>query len=97
MSRHAHEFQCTECSYYNYPMLDESMHGNYTILCGQCGHKHYRVVEKGVVTSDRHSEKYGTTDVIHVMPSACQQTKRQLGLIAQLRQRAAAGLLSGGE
>ena len=97
MARHAHEFQCTECAYYNYPMLDENMSGNYTIRCGKCRHDHYRVIEKGVVTSDRHSQRYDTTDVIHVMQSACQKEKRKLGLVAQFRQFAAVGLLTGGE
>ena len=92
MARHAHEMDCTNCSWYNYPMLDETMNGNYTVICGNCGHQHYRCIEKGVVTQDRHSKKYGETDTIHVMPSACSKEKRKLGIIAQMRAMEAAGL-----
>lgn len=80
------------CGYYNYPMLDDQMTGNYIIVCGNCGHEHYRTIVKGQVTSDRHSEKYGEAERIHVMKSASQPTKRQLGLVAQFRQMEAAGL-----
>ncbi len=94
MARHAHEFQCTECGYWNYPMLDEGMSGNYTVRCGHCQHDHYRVITSGVVTEDRHSAKYGgVAEVIHVMPSACSKDKRRLGAIAQFRQLVAAGLV----
>ena len=93
MARHAHEFQCDhDCGYYNYPMLDDSMNGNYTIICGHCGHHHHRTIKHGVVTADRHSENESLHDTIHVMPSACSKEKRKLGLIAQFRQKEAAGL-----
>lgn len=102
MARHAHEFQCDgmgtwqsgkeNCGYYNYPMLDDTMTGNYIIVCGNCGHEHYRVIVNGVVTSDRHSKAYKDAEKIWVMKSACQKEKRQLGSIAQFRQIEAAGL-----
>ena len=47
------------CGWYNYPPLNDQMTGNYTIICGNCGHKHYRAIVKGVVTSDRHNDKLG--------------------------------------
>lgn len=107
--RHAHEFQCDgrgtatasnptaeNCGYYNYPMLDDTMTGNYIVVCGNCGHEHYRTIVKGVVTADRHSAKYGEAERIHVMKSASQREKRKLGAIAQFRQMEAAGLASGG-
>lgn len=102
MARHAHEFQCDgrgtygpgkeNCGWFNYPMLDDTMTGNFIIVCGHCGHEHFRVIEKGVVTSDRHSVKYGEADRIHVQPSACSEKKRELSPIQQIRQREAAGL-----
>jgi len=105
MAKAAHEFQCDgrgtataanptkeNCGWFNYPMLDESMNGNYIIVCGHCGHKHYRAIKNGVVTSDRHSEKDGEAEVIHVMPSACSEERRKLGLVAQFRAKVAAGL-----
>lgn len=92
MASHAHEFQCTECSWYNYPTLRDNMFGNYTVKCGHCGHDHYRVIKEGVVTSDRHDKNMPIAELIHVMPSACQQTKRELSPLQQLRQLEAAGL-----
>lgn len=82
------------CGWYNYPMLDEKMNGNYIIICGHCGHEHHRQIKNGVVTGDRITidGKDGTAERIHVMPSACQPTKRKLGAIAQFRQMEAAGL-----
>jgi len=74
-------------------MLSDSFSGNYTIRCGQCAHLHYRVIEKGIVTSDRHNKNLGVAEVIHVMPSATSKEKRQMGTIARLRNMAAAGLL----
>lgn len=94
MARHAHEFDCTNCQFYNYPQLDDKMNGNYTIVCGNCGHHHYRVIVNGVVTRDRHDKHKPAAEIIHVMKSASQKERRQLGAIAQLRQREAAGLNS---
>lgn len=78
-------------------MLSENMHGNYTILCGNCKHHHYRVIKNGVVTEDRHSKSMGAAELIHVMPSACSKEKRQRGVVAQLREKFAAGFGTGGE
>ena len=80
------------CGYYNYPVLDDSMSGNYVIVCGNCGHEHYRVIKNGVVTDDRLDDRLGKAERIHVMKSATQKEKRKLGLVAQLRQAEAAGL-----
>lgn len=107
MARHAHEFQCDgqgaatpnnptpdNCGWYNYPPLDDKMNGNYTIICGNCGHHHYRVIRNGVVTSDRHSDELGEAHIIHVLKSQTQPTRRQLGAIAQIRQMESAGRMS---
>ena len=90
-SRHCHEFNC-HCGGYNYPMLSEAMNGNYTIICGGCGHEHYRYLKDGVVTEDRHNEDEDLGDTIHVMASAFSKEKRKRGLIAQFREKVAAGL-----
>jgi hypothetical protein len=92
MSRHAHEFNCTNCNWFNYPMLNDAMSGNYTVICGNCGHEHYRYIKKGVVTEDRHNHLEEHGDTIHVMPSACSKEKRKMGGVAMLRQMEAAGL-----
>lgn len=114
--RHAHEFQCTECAWFNYPMLRLNLNGNYVIKCGGpkfdykdgkkvpkpdypmntdsvCNHEHYRVVKDGVVTGDRHDKTKPICEVIHVMPSACSETRRELGAVARMRQMEAAGLM----
>lgn len=91
MARIAVEFYC-HCGYYNYPMLSEDFCGNCTVLCGHCGHEHYRAIKNGVVTEDRHSETMGTAVRLHIMPSACQKEPRKRGLVAQLRELASAGL-----
>lgn len=84
--------QCTNCMYYNYPMLSDKMSGNYTIVCGNCGHKHYRYIKNGVVTEDRHKYAANHGDTIHVPKSATNKEKRKMGVIAQLRQKEVAGL-----
>lgn len=91
MARHAHEFEC-HCGMFNYPPLRDDMHGNYTVRCGSCGHEHYRVIVAGVITEDRHDQKYGAAVVINVLKSQCSKARRQLGVVAQIRQREAAGL-----
>ena len=94
MARHVHEFQCTNCTWFNYPMLSEAMSGNYTIKCGHCNHEHYRVIKDGVVTEDRHSASMKNGDTIHVMPSASSEKQRVRGQIVQFREMAAAGQLT---
>ena len=94
MARHAHEFQCTNCRWYNYPMLSETMDGNYTIVCGNpaCKHHHYRTIKKGVVTEERHSVGEKLCDTIHVMPSASSEKQRPKSKLAEVRELASAGL-----
>lgn len=102
MARFVAEFQCDgrgtwktnseNCGWWNYPVLDTNMTGNYVIVCGHCGHEHYRTIKDGVVTADRHTAKYGEAERILVMPSACSEKKRELSPIQQLRQHEVAGL-----
>lgn len=107
MASHTHEFQCDgrgtatpdrptseNCGWYNYPHLNDKMTGNYTIVCGNCGHKHYRYIKNGVVTADRHNETYGAGEVIHVLKSQTSKEKRKFGAMAQIRQMEAAGLMT---
>lgn len=84
-------FQCTNCGWWNYPTLRDNMSGNFTILCGHCGHGHHRAVVDGKVTEDRHNDKAGGLEVIHVMKSACQREPRRMGKLARLRDRLFAG------
>ena len=93
MARHAHEMHCTNCQYYNYPMLSDKLSGNFTVICGNCGHEHYRYIKDGVVTEDRHNSAADHGDTIHVPKSASTKEKRKMGQILQLRQQESAGLL----
>ncbi len=96
MARHCHEFQCTHCSGYNYPMLSDAMNGNYTLICGNpdCKHEHYRFIEDGVVTGDRHNEAADHGDTIRIMPSAFSKAQRKKGIVQSIRERVAAGLMT---
>jgi len=85
-------FQCTICAWWNYPTLRDNMSGNFTILCGHCGHGHHRAVLDGRVTEDRHNHLAGGLEIIHVMCSACSQKPRQPGRVARLRERLFAGV-----
>lgn len=77
-------------------MLADSMHGNYTVRCGNCKHEHYRVIKHGVVTEDRHNSAMNHGDTIHVVKSACSKTRRPVGRMVELRRNEMAGLREGG-
>lgn len=92
MSRKIVEFQCTNCSYWNYPKMNTELDGNYEVVCGNCDHVHYRVVKGGYISEDRHHSTARVCERIHVMKSACEQKKRKLGIIGKIRQLEAVGL-----
>ena len=68
MSRREEEFYCDKvgggCGKYFKTYLRESMWGNYTIECPGCKHQHFRVIDKGLVTQDRHSTRLGEAEII---------------------------------
>lgn len=68
MSRRSEEFYCDVsgggCGKYFLTYLRDSMFGNYTIECPACNHHHFRVIEEGLVTKDRHSERMGQAEII---------------------------------
>ena len=51
----AQELFCQECQQYVRFPMNLSLDGNHEITCPKCGHVHYRVVKKGVITEDRYS------------------------------------------
>lgn len=69
--RFEEEFYCTECHKYMKTFLRTNMTGNFTIECAndKCKHHHFRVIEKGQVTQDRHSDRHGTTTILECLPS----------------------------
>ena len=68
MSRRIEEFYCAiqgqGCGKYFKTYLRTNMIGNYTIRCPACGHDHFRFVKSGLVTDDRHNQRYGTAEII---------------------------------
>lgn len=65
MARRQEEFYCDKagggCGKYFLTYLRTNMYGNYSIQCPNeaCKHIHYRVIEEGLVTGDRHQERMG--------------------------------------
>jgi hypothetical protein len=78
MSRREEEFYCDKsgggCGKYFKTWLRESMFGNYTMECPNCGHHHFRVIKEGLVTADRHNERMGKAEIILALKSTIRDT-----------------------
>lgn len=78
--RRKEEFYCDVggggCGKYFLTFLRRNMFGNYTIKCPneKCNHLHYRVIEEGLVTKDRHSSRHGDAEVIVGLLSTLRDT-----------------------
>ena len=48
-----------ECGKTFIALLDYTIDGNHVVECPHCGHEHCRVIEKGRVTEDRWSSRFG--------------------------------------
>lgn len=76
--RFEEEFYCDVngggCGKYFKTHLRTNMFGNYTIECPGCQHHHFRVIESGVVTKDRHNERMGQTEIILSMKATLSDT-----------------------
>jgi len=44
---------CHDCAKNFIAIIDYDIDGNHEIICPHCGHQHCRVIERGVVTSER--------------------------------------------
>lgn len=64
------EFNCYECSHYVYVRMNTDIDGNYVMNCPNCGHRHYRVIKKGIITDKRFDENYVLADELIVPKSA---------------------------
>ena len=51
---------CHECHKQFAALLDYTINGNHIVHCPNCGHEHCRVIEKGKITEDRWSSRYGS-------------------------------------
>lgn len=47
------ELYCHNCNRYVQFRIDEELDGQHTIVCPNCGHEHYRYVNKGVISEQR--------------------------------------------
>lgn len=61
--RRKEEFYCDKagggCAKYFLTFLRSEMNGKYAIKCPGCGHIHYRMIENGLVTGNRHYLRAG--------------------------------------
>ena len=53
------DINCTNCSKVFIGKVDHGIDGNHIIICPHCGHEHCRVIEKGRITGERWSSRYG--------------------------------------
>ena len=53
------DVDCTSCGKLFIAKLNFDLDGNHQILCPHCGHEHWRVIRKGVVTGDRWGSQNG--------------------------------------
>ncbi len=73
--RRREEFYCGECDKYFLTYLRDNMLGDYTVECPGCSHHHYRRVENGIVTDDRHRFKgEGDTEILMGLSSTLRKT-----------------------
>jgi len=50
---------CTNCPRTFVAKINFDLDGNHKIVCPYCGHEHWRVISKGVVTGDRWGSQNG--------------------------------------
>jgi hypothetical protein len=76
VERRKEEFYCGECNKYFLTYLRTNMDGQYTIQCPtpDCKHHHFRVVRKGLVTSDRCNHLEGQLDILIGLASTLRDT-----------------------
>lgn len=55
------DVDCTNCSKVFVAKINHDINGNHKILCPLCGHEHWRIIKKGVVTGDRFGSQNGPT------------------------------------
>lgn len=70
MPREPYVFYCEGgCQVYVLVNLDTDLEGEHVIICPKCKHHHFRKVENGQITDNRHS-RGDAVDTIEPMPSA---------------------------
>jgi hypothetical protein len=78
MARRQEEFYCDKagggCGKYFRTFLRTNMNGNYTIVCPNCQHEHFRVITDGLVTGERHNKRDETPERIYCLKSTISDT-----------------------
>ncbi len=79
MARRKHEFYCTSCSKYFDVKLNMSLNGNHRVHCPNCGHIHFRLIEKGKITDTRFNEIADKiiVDDIRPMKASCRDYQEE--------------------
>lgn len=57
------DLDCHSCGKIFVAKINFDLDGNHKILCPHCGHEHWRVIKKGVVTGDRWGSHNGPNQV----------------------------------
>lgn len=70
MTNTRQELYCHACQRYVQFTIDDELDGNHDIECPNCGHMHYRYVDKGQITDIRHKSSGPTYVAINVTYSA---------------------------
>jgi len=82
MPRQKFEFRCTECDKYFDINLNTALEGNYRVHCPNCGHIHYRKVDKGRITDVRFTNEPERNNIFIIedivpMKSSCRDFKTE--------------------
>ena len=85
------EFNCYMCSHYVYAKMNVEINGNYIVHCPNCGHKHYRKIEKGKITDRRFDENCVSYHELIIPKSAAvpYAQRREKGLTVTARELSA--------
>ena len=86
-ARRREEFYCGECRSYFDTYLRGNMTGRYTIECPNesCRHHHHRLIERGLVTSDRCNDQAPMLDIIMGLPTTLRSSPGAIDVRPKLR------------
>lgn len=72
------DLDCTSCGKVFVAKLNFDLDGNHKILCPYCGHEHWRVIKKGVVTGSRWGSQNGPNVPVSTERKWTDQTNYEL-------------------
>lgn len=58
------DVDCTNCSKVFVAKINYDLDGNHKIICPCCGHEHWRVIKRGVVSGDRWGSQNGPDQMV---------------------------------